>query len=44
LAQIQQAITGENYFPIPEVEKIYKIDLNTRQVEAPATLSITDDN
>lgn len=44
LAQIQQAITGENYFPIPEVEKIYKIDLDTRQVEAPATLSVTDDN
>lgn len=44
LAQIQRAITSENYFPIPEAEKIYKIDLNTRRAEAPAHLSVTDDH
>lgn len=44
LGQIQQAISSENFFPIPEVEQIYKIDLNTRRVEAPAFLSVTDDN
>lgn len=44
LAQIQMGINGENYFPIPAAEKIYKIDLNTRTVEAPALLSVTQDN
>lgn len=44
LAQIQRAITSENYFPIPEAEKIYKIDLDTRRIEAPAHLSVTDDH
>lgn len=44
LGQIQRAITEEYYYPIPEAEKIYKIDLDTRQVEAPATLSVTEDN
>lgn len=43
LAQIQMGINGESYFPIPEAEKIYKIDLNTRLVEAPSLLSVTQD-
>lgn len=44
LAQIQMGINGENYFPIPEAEKIHKIDLNTRIVEAPALLSVTNEH
>ena len=43
LGQIQQALQSHKYFPIPESEKIYKIDLNTRTVEAPVSLSVTDD-
>ena len=44
LVQIQLGIDGRNYFPIPEIERIYKIDLNTRKVEAPLHLSVTDDH
>lgn len=44
LGQIQQANQNGTYFPIPEVEKIYKIDLNTRRCEAPSHLSVTDDH
>lgn len=44
LAQIELAHNALYFFPIPEVEKIYKINLDTRQVEAPALLSVTEDN
>lgn len=44
LGQIQQANQNGTYFPIPEVEQIYKIDLNTRRCEAPSHLSVTDDH
>lgn len=44
LAEIQMGLDGEKYFPIPEAEKVYKIDLNTRKVEAPDLLSVTNDN
>lgn len=44
LGQIQQANQNGTYFPIPEVEKIYTIDLNTRRCEAPSHLSVTDDH
>ena len=32
------------HFMIPSDEKIYKIDLNTREVEAPEFLSVTEDH
>lgn len=44
LGQIQLANQNGTYFPIPEVEKIYKIDLNTRRCEAPSHLSVVDDH
>lgn len=44
LGQIQLANQNGTYFPIPEAEKIYKIDLNTRRCEAPSHLSVTDDH
>lgn len=43
-AQIQLGLVAENYFPLPAAERIYKIDLNTRLVEAPDLLSVTADN
>lgn len=40
-----QLMKDENYFtPIPESEKIYKIDLNARSAEAPSALSVTNDH
>lgn len=44
LAKIQMGFNGENYFPIPSAEKIYCINLDTRIVEAPALLSVTEDH
>ena len=44
LAQIERARDALYFIPIPEAEKIYKIDLNTRRVEAPALLSVTEDH
>ena len=44
LAEIQMGLSGEKYFPIPSAEKIYKINLDTRQIEAPAALSVTNDH
>lgn len=44
LAQIQLMRESNYYFPIPESEKIYKINLNTRAVEAPAHLSVVGDH
>ena len=40
-----QLMKDRNYFtPIPESEKIYKIDLNARSAEAPFALSVTNDH
>ena len=44
LVKIQLMENGDIFFPIPETEKIYKINLNTRTIEAPAYLSVTDDH
>jgi hypothetical protein len=44
LGQIQLANQNGTYFQIPEIEQVYKIDLNTRRCEAPSHLSVTDDH
>ena len=44
IAKIQQATTQSLYRPIPADEKIYKINLDTRIVEAPSFLSVTNDD
>lgn len=44
LADIQLMRDGNYFRPIPESEKIYKIDLNSRTIEAPRMLSVVNDH